>query len=300
MKHLFTKEVRIAFITLVSLVVLYMGLNHLKGINVFQPSNHYYVSMSDVSELQISSPVYVDGFKVGIVNNIQFNYHQPAGHMLVQISLDKEMKLPAGSYAELRSGLTSGAFLSLKLNTYVGTYLAAGDTITGQSYAGLMDKLASDLLPQVENLFPRLDSILQGIQAIVQHPALNQSLQHIESTTAGLHRSSQQLSSLLEKDVPSIVSNLNKVSSDFSVVSDNLKGVDFRKTASTLDQTVDNLHHMTRQLTDPTNSLGLLLNNPSLYLNLDSTARHASDLLLDLKQHPKRYVHFSLFGKKDK
>jgi phospholipid/cholesterol/gamma-HCH transport system substrate-binding protein len=295
MKNLFTKEVRIAFITLVSLVVLYMGLNHLKGINVLQPSNHYYVSMADVSELQVSSPVYVDGFKVGIVNSIQFNYRQPVGDILVQISLDKEMKLPAGSYAELKSGLTSGAYLSLKLNTHVGTCLAAGDTITGQTQAGLMDQIASNLLPQVENLLPRLDSILQSIQALVQHPALNQSLQHIESTTSGLQRSSQQLSSLLEKEVPSIVSNLNKVSSDFSIVSDQLKDIDVRKMAASLDQTVDNIHRMTRQLNDSTNSLGLLLNDRSLYLHLDSTARNASDLLLDLKQHPKRYVHFSLF-----
>jgi phospholipid/cholesterol/gamma-HCH transport system substrate-binding protein len=295
MKKLFTKEVRIAFITLVSLVVLYMGLNHLKGINVFKPSNCYYVTMSDVSELQVSSPVYVDGFKVGIVSRIQFNYRQPSGDILVEISLDKEMKMPEGSYAELKSGLTSGAYLSLRLNTYVSTYLSAGDTISGKSYAGVMDKLSSDLLPQVENLLPRLDSILQGIQLLVSHPALSQSLDHIEATTASLQRSSQQLNGLLVKDIPVIVANLNKVSTDFSIVSGNLKEVDVRQMASSLDQTLGNIHRLTQQLNDSTNSMGLLLNDSSLYQHLDSTARNASELLLDLKRNPKRYVHFSLF-----
>jgi phospholipid/cholesterol/gamma-HCH transport system substrate-binding protein len=300
MKNLFTKEVRIAFVTAVSLVVLYMGLNHLKGVNVFKPSNQYYVSMNDVSELQASSPVYVDGFKVGIVSHIQFNYRQPSGTIVAVISLDKEMKVPVGSYAELKSGLTSGAYLSLKLNTYVGTYLSAGDTISGHANAGMMDKLASDVLPQVENLLPRLDSILQGIQALVNHPALSQSLSHIEATTADLQKSSRQLNVMLSKDIPAIVSNLNKVSSDFAVVSDNLKAVDIQKTAATLDQTMDNLHQITQQINDSTSSLGLLLNDRSLYLHLDSAARSAADLLIDLKAHPKRYVHFSVFGGKGK
>ena len=142
MKKLFTKEVRIAIITLLGLGVLYAGLNYLKGINVFKPANHYYVSMPDVSELQISSPVYVDGFKVGIVNTIHFNH---PGDILVQISLDKNMKVPEGSYAELKTSLTSGAFINLKLNTYVSAYLAIGDTIIGKAETGLMEKISSDL-----------------------------------------------------------------------------------------------------------------------------------------------------------
>jgi phospholipid/cholesterol/gamma-HCH transport system substrate-binding protein len=249
--------------------------------------------MSDVSELQVSSPVYVDGFKVGIVSAINFHYNRP-GNTMVQVSLDKNMKVPAGSYAELKSGLTSGAYLSLRLNTYVGTYLAIGDTITGQSHEGLMDQLSATW-PQVENLLPRLDSILSGIQMLVNHPALNQSLTQIEATTAGLQKSSEQLNALLAKDVPVVLSNLNKVSSDFAVLSGNLKEVDVQGTVATLDQTLGNIHRITQQLNDSTNSLGLLLNDRSLYQHLDSTARNASELLLDLKQNPKRYVHFSIF-----
>ena len=297
MKKLFTKEVRIGIITLISLGILYAGLNYLKGINIFKPANHYFVSMPNVSDLQISSPVLVDGFKVGIVNDIHFNFNHP-GNVLVQISLDKNMKIPAGSYAELKSSLMTGAFLNLKLNTYVSTYITVGDTIDGKTELGLMDQLSSELMPQITNIVPRLDSILMGIQTLVNHPALNQSLEHIEAATAGLQKSSEQLNVLLSKEVPVILSNLDKVASDFTIVSGNLKEVDFQETMATLEQAIKNIDRMTQQLNDSTNSLGLLLNDRSLYENLDSAARNASDLLLDLKQNPKRYVNISVFGKK--
>ncbi|GHT87561.1 mammalian cell entry protein [Bacteroidia bacterium] len=294
MKKLFTKEVRIAVITIVSLFVLYSGLNYLKGINIFKPTNHYYVSMPNVSDLQVSSPIYVDGFKVGIVNSIDFDFNNQ-GSIVVLISLDKEMKLQTGSYAELKSGLTSGAFLSLKLNKYVSSYCQTGDTIDGLSEPGLMDKLSADLLPRIETILPRLDSILLGIQVLVNHPALTQSLDNIEATTANLQKTSAQLNVLLGRDVPVIVSNLNKVSSDFSVVSENLKAVDIQSTLTTVDQAIRNVDRMTQQLNAPDNSFGLLLNDRALYDHLDSTARNASNLLLDLKTNPKRYVHFSVF-----
>ena len=294
MKKIFTKEVITGIITIVSGALLYIGLNHLKGISVFKPTNHYYVSMPNVTELQVSSPVYVDGFKVGIVNRIEYDFNRK-GNILVQISLDKNMKLETGSYAELKSGLTSGAFLSLKLNKYVSSYYSTGDTINGIAEAGLMDKISNDLMPQVEHLLPRLDSILLGIQVLVNHPALNLSLNHIESTTANLRKASAQLNTLLSQEVPVIVSNLNRVSSDFSVVSENLKSTDIRGTLATLDQAITNIDQMTKQLNNTTNSLGLLLNDRALYEHLDSTMQNASNLLRDIKEHPKRYVHFSVF-----
>jgi phospholipid/cholesterol/gamma-HCH transport system substrate-binding protein len=296
MKKIFTREVIIAVVTIVSLFLLYWGLNYMKGINLFKPANHYYVLMPNVSDLQNSSPIFIDGFKVGIVNSIEYEFNNPdADNIVVQISLDKNMKLQTGSYAELKSGLTSGAYLDLELNKYVSTYYQVGDTLNGVTSASLMDKLSSDLLPQIEKILPRLDSILLGIQILVNHPALTQSLDHIEGATASLQKSSAQLNALLSRDVPVIVSNLNKVSSDFTVVSSNLKEVDIQSTLSTVDKAMQNIDQMSKQLNNPNNTLGLFLNDRSLYDNLDSTARNASNLLLDIKEHPKNYVHFSVF-----
>ncbi|MDR1631528.1 MAG: MlaD family protein [Dysgonamonadaceae bacterium] len=294
MKKFFSKELTIGFVTVVSLVILYMGINYLKGVNVFKPANHYYVKMPKVNELQISSPVYIDGFKIGVVDAIDFRFDKK-DFITVQVNLDKQIKIETGSYFELKSGLTSGAYLDLRLNQYVGTYCSIGDTLNGISTPGMMDKISSDLLPQVETILPRLDSILQGIQLLVNHPALSQSLEQISATTAALANSSQQLNQILAKDVRPILSNLNQTTADLAVFSSNVKQLDLDLTLNKVNSSLENINQLSMQLNNKNNSLGLLLNDRSLYDHLDSTALNASQLLLDLKLNPKRYVHFSVF-----
>lgn len=296
MKKVFTKEVIIAIVTIISLVMFYVGFNYLKGINVFKPNNQYYVRMIKVPELQTSSPVYVDGFKVGLVRSINYDYADPtAEYIIVEISLDKKMKLQEGSYIELKSGLTSGAYLDLVLNRYVSSFHSPGDTISSVSNPSIMDKLTNDMLPQVENILPRLDSILGGIQDILTHPAISNSFNHIQATTNHLSHSTAKLDRMLSGDIPEILANLKKVSSDLSLVGENLAQVDINATMEKVDKTIANLEDLTKQLSNSESSLGLLMNDASLYNHLDSTAKNAAELLKDLKQNPKRYVHFSVF-----
>jgi phospholipid/cholesterol/gamma-HCH transport system substrate-binding protein len=297
MKRYFTKEVIIGLVTIISLFLLYFGLNHLKGTNIFKPTNLYYVRMPNVSELQKSNPVYVEGFRVGLVNDITYDF-QNTGNIVVQISLDKKMRVETGSHVEIKVGLTSGAYLNLILNKYVSTYYQVGDTIDGISEKGIMDKVADTLLPQFESLFPRLDSILQGIQFLVNHPALSQSLEQISLTSVNLEMSTRQLNLLLSKDIPPIMAHLNQVSSDFSTVSSQFKQMDLNATLYRVDKSLQNFEQMSIQLNSKDNSLGLLLNDRSIYDHLDTTFVNASSLLLDLRLNPKRYVHFSIFGKK--
>jgi len=297
MKKYFNKEIIIALVTLISLGLLYFGLNYLKGANIFKPTNIYYVRMPDVSELQLSNPVYVNGFKVGLVSNIAYDF-QKRGDIVVQISLDKKMRVETGSHVEIKVGLTSGAFLNLIPNKYVGTYYQTGDTIDGVSEKGIMDKVSGDLLPQIESILPRLDTILQGIQFLVNHPALSQTLVQLSATTGNLEKASLQLNQLLSKDIPPLMANLNQVSSDFTIVSSQFRQMDLNATLRRADKTLGNLELLTTRLNSNDNSLGLLLNDRSIYDHLDTTFVNASDLLLDLRLNPKRYVHFSLFGKK--
>jgi phospholipid/cholesterol/gamma-HCH transport system substrate-binding protein len=205
------------------------------------------------------------------------------------------MKIPVGSYFELKSGLTSGAYLNLVVNKYVSAYYQIGDTIEGATDVGLMDRVSTHLLPQVESILPRLDSILAGIQLLVNHPALSQSFEHIEATTANLQKSSIQLSSLLSKDIPIITGNLKEVSSNFAEISYDLKKLDLNTTLIKVEQAIENIDRMSLQLNSSNNSLGLLLNDRSLYDHLDATAKNAADLLKDVKERPKNYVRFSLF-----
>jgi len=293
MKKIFTKEVSAGIITLASLVILYFGFNYLKGINLLKPTNHYYIRMNNVNELQKSSPVYINGFRIGLVNDIEFDYDK--GEIIALVSLDKKMRIEKGSYFKLNSGLTSGAYLDLFLNQYVSEFHQVGDTLDGIAEPGMMEKLSGNLLPQIENLLPRLDSILWGVQTLLTHPALHQSLDHISATAYELEKSSANLNILLSKDVPSILKNINQASEDLTVISHNFKQLDFNSTLTTVERTLASIDQMAARLNSKDNSLGLLLNDRSLYNNLDSTAINASNLLRDLKENPKRYVHFSIF-----
>jgi phospholipid/cholesterol/gamma-HCH transport system substrate-binding protein len=159
----------------------------------------------------------------------------------------------------------------------------------------MMTTVQEKLLPQIAELIPTLDSILYGLQQVVNHPALSQSLNHIATTTAQLELSSRQLNQLLGNDVPVIVDNLKTTTGNFAQLSDEWKNLNLTYSVNTLNQTLDNLNVITTQLHSSDNSLGLLLNDTTLYRNLNLTLENLSNLLIDLKQHPNRYVHFSVF-----
>ena len=276
MKSVFTKEAKIGLVTIVSLALLYLGINYLKGINLFQPVNHYYVSFSNVKGVTISSPVFVDGFKVGLVRDIIYDY-DTTGKIIVEVSLEDKMRLNKGSYIAVVNTFLSGAELHIHLNTYVDDFLKPGSTLEG--------RMEEDMI----------DTILGSLQTLIAHPALAQSLNHIEKTTSNLEVSTRQLNQMLSKDVPGIVNNLKTMTDNFSEVSANLKELDLATTVNSINATLANLKLTTDKLNSTDNSIGLLLNDKGLYDNLNSTMDNASKLLLDLRENPKRYVHFSVF-----
>ena len=293
MKMKFSKEATIGVVSIISLVLLYIGVNYLKGINLFRPANHYYVACSNVKDVTISSPVFVEGFKVGLVRSISYDY-STTGKILVEISLEESMRINKGSYISLEKTLLSGGELHIHLNKYVDEYLKSGDTIEGRSPEDMMASVQEKMLPQIIDLLPKLDSILYSLQILVSHPALSQSLDHIEKTTASLEISSRRLNQLLGNDVPVIASNLKTTTDNFAALSEEMKNLNLKGSIQSLNLTIDNLGQTTTKLNAKDNSLGLLLNDTLLYNNLNKTVVNASDLLIDLKQNPKRYVRFSL------
>jgi len=290
----FSKEVKIGIATILSLALLYIGVNYLKGINLFKPANYYYVSCSNVKDISISTPVFVDGFKVGLVRSIEYDYSS-TNKITLEISLDKGMKINKGSYISIEASLLSGAILNIKLNTYVTEYLKPGDTLEGHLKAGMMSSVEEEILPMVTNMMPKIDSILTGLQALVTSSALTQSLSNLESTTKQLEASSLRLNAFLKNDVPEISLNLKTTTSNLTMFSDNLNKLDFEQSLNSLNSTLGNINTMALKLNTKDNSLGLLLNDSSLYNNLNRTMENASGLLFDVKQNPKRYVRFSLF-----
>ena len=299
MKTVFTKEAKIGLVSIVSLALLYLGINYLKGVNLFKPVNHYYVAFSNVKGVTVSSPVFVEGFKVGLVREISYDY-DTTGKISVLVSLEDKMRINKGSYITVVNSFLGGAELHIHLNRFVDDYFHSGDTIEGRMETDMMTSVQENLLPGIEQMMPKLDSILGGLQTLVNHPALTQSLAHVEQTTASLEHSSRRLDQLLAKDVPVIVENLKGITTNFESVSGQLKVLDLAGTMRTVNATLANLKLTTDKLNSADNSLGLLLNDRQLYDNLNGTMENASLLLLDLREHPKRYVHFSLFGSKQK
>lgn len=294
MKTKFSKEVIIGIVTIISLILLYAGINYLKGVNLFKPVNHYFVTLPNVKDLTVSSPVYVDGFKVGLVHDIIYDY-TTTNVITIEINLDKGMKVNNGSYVTLERTLLSGGELHIHLNTYVEEYLKPGSMIEGRIPSDMMSMVQEQIVPQIVELIPKLDSIFKGLEALVNHPALSESLNNIERTTASLEKSANQLDQLLGKDVPVIAGNLKEATNNFVGFSEGLSSLNLNHTVSTLNLTLDNLTTTTTKLNSKDNSLGLLLNDTLLYKNLDRTVSNASELLIDFRQNPKKYVSFSVF-----
>ncbi len=297
----FTKEVKIALVAIAGVVVLFFGMNFLKGLNIFSSEDNYYVQFSDITGLSSSSPVYADGFKVGVVKDIIYDYTHTEGSKVL-IGVDKQLRIPQGSSAEIVSDMLGNVKVNLLLANNPREKVAPGGLIKGMINDGAMGKL-QDMVPAVEKMLPKLDSIMTSQNAILADPAIRQSLHNVQTITDNLTTSTAQLNTLmagLNKNVPGMMAKANNVLDNTETLTANLAAVDVASTMRQVDQTIANVQQLTAKLNSKEGSLGLLMNDTQLYDNLNSTMRNADSLVIDLRQHPKRYVHFSVFGRKDK
>ena len=294
-----TREVKIGIIGISALTILFFGINYLKGVNMFKPANHYYVEYSNVNGLAGSSPVFANGYKIGLVRSINYNYKKP-GHVVVEVEVEDQMRIPKGSTGELVTEMLGTVKMNMNLNLSNPTFCQPGDTLVGITNNGLMGAAEKNLVPQVEKILPKMDSILSSLNKLLADPSLAATLHNTEKITANLDVTTQKLNRFMSKELPVITENLNEVTQNFASISDDLKGIDYQGLVSSVNNTLANVSQVIEKLNSKDSSIGLLLNDPSFYNNLNQTAANASGLLEDLKAHPKRYVHFSIFGRKDK
>lgn len=302
MKSFFTKNVLIALTVVVSLCLLYWGIEYLKGINLFKPANFYYAKFEKVEGLTVSAPVTVNGFQVGQVREINYDYAD--NQITVLMSLDKELRVPRGSQVSLSSDILGTAALTLNLakNDF---YYNVGDEIPTAVKAGLMDKVGDDVMPQVVAMLPKVDSILSNVNGVLSNPAINTSLSRLDGITAELARSSQQLTLLMNSlnrsvpgimgDVKGVTGNLYTASGDIKHLSANVRNMPLDSTIKSLNATVANLQALSAKLNNKESSLGLLLNDKALYNNANSSVMSLDSLLKDVKKNPKRYVTIKVF-----
>lgn len=296
-----TKEIKIALVAIVGILIMYFGINFLKGMNLFSTNNAYYMTFDDIQGLGASTPIYADGYKVGTVDGMEYDYKEN-GPIKVKVDINKDLRIPQGSKAEIVKDLMGNLQVNLLLANNPRERVEPGGVIPGAVNGGMMDK-AANLIPVVEKMLPKLDSILTSVNALLADPALAASLHNVETITSNLTVSTRELNTLmagLNKQVPGMVRKANGVLDNTNRLTANLASLDVQGTLNKVDQTLESAHQFTEKLNSNQGSLGLLMNDTKLYDNLTSTMSHADSLVIDLKAHPKRYVHFSVFGRKDK
>lgn len=297
MKKYFSKEVKIAISVIVSAVILYFGIEFLKGINLMQPSNYYYIKYDNVAGLTVSTPVTVDGFKVGLVRSIDYDYETYQG-AVVEVMLDKKLRIPEGSKAVLQADLLGTVTLTLQLNKYVSTYCSPGDYLVGESDAGLMNNVEEELLPSLAALLPKIDSLLDGLNGVVRSRELNMTLTNVARISDELRVASHHISTLLADTVPAIVSDVKRITHNLDGLTAELSQSNIKQTIAHIDGVVASVDTLMAKLHQPDNTVGALLTDRALYDALNRSVTSADSLLIDLRLNPKRYVHFSLFGGK--
>lgn len=302
MKEFFTKEIRIALTVIIGIVVLFVGMNFLKGIIVFSNDNSYKVVMRDINGLSASSPVYANGFQVGVVRNILYDYEGVNGGIIVTIDVDNKMRIPVGTTAEVSSDLMGNLKLNLILSDNMRESIEPGGVIIGSLGKGMMDEVAQ-MMPQLKALLPKLDSILTSVNIIMADPALKSIIDNVNGATDNLNKSSAQLNKMMtqfESTMPGMLQKVDAVLGNTEQITSDIAKADVAATMKNISATLQNCRELTDKLNSNEGSLGKFINDPSLYDNLNATMRDADSLMIDLKSHPKRYVHFSIFGRKDK
>ena len=296
----FTKEIQIALVAIVGVVVLFFGLQFLKGMSLFSDEDVYYASFDDISGLSASSAVFANGYQVGVVKGIEHDFS--TGNTVAALGLDKRMRVPKGTTAKIETDMLGNVKVSLVLAEDRSSAMAVGDTLTGGKDVGMLDK-AAKMLPAIESALPKLDSILDKLNTLLADPALANSLHNADKVTANLTVTTSQLNTLiagLNDKLPGMMDKADGILDDTGKLTHDLSELDVAATMARVDATLENVRQMTEKLNSDEGTLGLLMRDPSLYNNINSTVRSADSLMIDLREHPKRYVHFSIFGKKDK
>ncbi len=294
MKNNMSRNALIGFAFIASLIMIYFGINFLKGVNVFKKQNQYYAVFDDVSKLLISSPVYVKGYQVGLISNISIIDSEPI-NFLVELNLKDNISIPESSYLEYDIDMFGASTVNLILGDSE-KQLEPGDTITGDRQKGIMDSV-TEVMPSAQSILARIDSVVYSLNLLMSDPAWESSIKGVSSTVEELNKSSRSLNRLvgsLEADLPEITQNLTSVTGDLKTISSEIGSLDLKNTYASIDETVVNLKNLTGKLNSDDNSLGLLLNDTKLHDSLNLTIDNATRLLEDIRENPDRYLSIRL------
>lgn len=290
-----SKEIKIGIMFLAAIAMLYFGINFLKGVNIFRPTNSYIVAFEDVTGLTTATRVSMKGLQIGQVHSIEM-HENDMKEVYVRLNLHKGVKVPVGSVVTLDNPMLGSPEIIIRMSDNTA-YYTSEDTIPGERAKGITDALGG-AAPQVALLIPKLDSIMSGLQRLVNDSTLPGTVSNVNVITGNLAYTTGELNKMLatlNKDVPVITGNLATSSKDLVKVTGDIQSLDIKATYASLDATMSNIQHLSDQLKSKDSSIGLLLNDRQLYDSLMITLNNASLLLEDVKKNPSRYINVKVF-----
>lgn len=300
MKRLRTKEVKIGISVIAAIIILVFGLNFLKGVNLLRPGNYYYINFKNIEGLALAAPVTIEGFKVGQVREIEFDYDNP-GKVKVMLNLNKKLRIPDDSYAKLSSSLLNGGFIEIKLGRSK-RMIEVGGYIDVEQNKDLFKAISDDVVPSAISILPKVDSLLISLNRIATDPAISSSIYRLEGIMTNLYSTSADLNVITGKDLPILMRNVNRMSTGVDTLIRNLGTLSYQLKSIPLNRTVDNINQLTsnltefsNQLNDKNSTIGKLTTDPELYTRINRIAADLDTLIVDIKKNPKRYVTIKVF-----
>jgi phospholipid/cholesterol/gamma-HCH transport system substrate-binding protein len=308
-----SNEIKVGAVALITILVFIWLYNFLKGKDYFKSTDYYYAVYDKIGGLAESSPVEINGYKVGVVQSIEF-VDPTSGKLLVVFSVGKDFRLPVNTVAEIIPvSLLGGMKVQFVYGNGPGFY-SEGDTITGRLSVSIVDKVETELLPvkdKISNLIVVLDSVIRSVDELMSEDFRK----NLSGTVANLNNTTGSLSKIMvskEKDLRATIDNLNKFSgmlaqnsdnmsstfTNLKTFSDTIAAADIYTTVANLKTSLAKASTMIENLNNGQGSAGQFLTNDSIYSNLNNSLASLDELLTDMKVNPKRYVHFSVFGKK--
>lgn len=300
----YAREIKVGALAAICLFLLFFGFNFLKGVNIFSPTNSYHGVYYNLHGLEEQAAVYIRGHKVGQVDAIHYDFTRDSA-FTIDISINKDIVLPQGTQMALVSdGLLGGMAIELQLPKREAisgeAAISHGSYISTVYIPGLMDSLQGELLAHVDEAIQGVDSLVAELRGQMEGDHLKNTLTNVDQISGDLTGVSSNLRKMMNSQVPAIVNNADTAIANLNTIVSGLKQADLAATVQRVDSAVDGVNNLIADVRSQEGTLGQLIYNKSLYTHLDATVVSADSLLVDLKAHPKRYVHFSVFGKKDK
>ncbi len=303
-----TKEIKTGMLALFAILLLIYGYSFLKGSDLFSNERTFYVSYDNVAGLTVSAPVTINGYVVGQVNKIEFE--NDLGGLLVTFSINKNFNFSKNSIVRIYStSVIGGNALAIIPEIDKDSIALDGDTLNGEIEKGMLESLTSGLKPLENRMYTTLsglDSLLSSFNSVLNEDTKNNLKAAINSLTKTMYSfedTASDLNSLLKENKPkldSTFSYLETTSGNLAVFSDSLTQIDINTMATNLEATLESFNSIMNKFNNGEGSIGKLINDENLYGNLEAASKELEELLRDLKENPKRYVHISVFGKKAK